>query len=115
MKSVRLSGARMAGRGQRPPHPARTQMSLTADSGVTDSPCRAHVWCAGCGLAFEFGGDRRWHTLVGAIEPTAVLHCAPTAAVVVEQYDARGIRVGYGPRVDQGFGPSAGAQHLVDG
>lgn len=36
------------------------------------------------GLAFEFGGGRRWYALVGAIEPAAVLHYAPTAAVVVE-------------------------------
>lgn len=64
------------------------------------------------GLAFEFGGDRRWYALVGAIEPTAVLHCAPTAAVVVEQHDAGGIRVRDGPHVNQGLRPIAGAQHL---
>src|SRR4029077_18654035 len=39
-----------------------------------------------------------------------------TAAVVVEQHDAGGIRVGDGPYVvDQGLRPIAGAQHLVDG
>ena len=35
------------------------------------------------GLAFEFGGGRRWYALVGAIEPAAVLHYAPIAAAVV--------------------------------
>lgn len=40
-------------------------------------------------LAFESYGRRRWYALVGAIEPTAVLHYAPTV-VVVKQHDAGG-------------------------